>query len=562
MTLIRRVLALDPCGDLHKELRRARDGWGVIRARPNNRASQVLYADLLEAIGKTTMSSYRGRAANHTAALAYAWLAAGTIEHFAVRGAQQLDPKRLRDLCTLTAACGITTWLIDETHPNETRATTRDRLAIDDATISDLIAARARAAEPAKPMRRRRETRLPDVHFLAFLPTAQEQLPYDEFDALLPDYRHALAATRDWLDAEPEPTEPAFAHHLYELTKHTTHLDSTLVLARGAQAGAFLAGWYALVDVNRFVHRGAGQVIPVRLASDDWSALATLLRPADAAVCALAVTGLTVSEIAALPADCVADDGSVVTFDGTARCLPEQGRVAVVAQHIYRNLVQPTSDQYLATGAKDSVVTSKRVGALLHAITRNTGVVLRARQRARDIPTHPMDTSDGRVHHEARHMRIDAELLRSRRLELGLSQRALARIARVSHPLVTRLEETGNVDHLECRTLERILESLSLEVASALATPGGNGPQMSRRSAAPDGRGLRARRRQPIFDSCILALRGQLTTRRAALSRNGNVSLQRLRNAHLVDILHNGRVVESDVAALIFQAGSPLRSHP
>ena len=91
------------------------------------------------------------------------------------------------------------------------------------------------------------------------------------------------------------------------------------------------------------------------------------------------------NEIAALPADGVADDGSAVTVDGHREIIPEQGRVAVVAQHIYRNLVQPTSDQYLATGAKDAVVTPKRVGALLHAITRDTGVVLRARHTSRVI---------------------------------------------------------------------------------------------------------------------------------------------------------------------------------
>jgi hypothetical protein len=386
MTLIRRVLALDPCGELNKELMQPRHCWAVMPARPDNRSTQVLFADVLEALGKRTMSSYGGRAANHTEALAFAWLAAGTIGHLAVRDAQLLDPRRLRALCTLTAACGTTTWLIDETHPNDRRAATRDTLAIGDATESELLAARHASTIESEPVRYpESQSRLPDVHFLAFLPMAKEQLSPEDFDALLPAYRHALDTTRDWLTTETSPTEEAFAHHLHRLTAATIDFDDLLVLTRGAQAGAFLAGWNARIDANRFAHRGAGQILPVTLDSTAWAALGTLVRPADAAACVLAVRGLTVDQIAAISWSDVSADGDMVSVNGERRAVPTEGRVLLRAQHLHRNLSGALSDQYLAAGTKDPLVTPKRVGALLHAVARDTGVVLRARHTARTV---------------------------------------------------------------------------------------------------------------------------------------------------------------------------------
>ncbi len=114
-----------------------------MQARPDSRASQVLFADLLDTLGKQSMSSYRGRAANHSEALALAWLAAGPTEHLVVRGSHLLGPKNLRRLCTLTTACGVTTWLLDELHVNDGRAAARDALAAGESSVAELLAERA-----------------------------------------------------------------------------------------------------------------------------------------------------------------------------------------------------------------------------------------------------------------------------------------------------------------------------------------------------------------------------------------------------------------------------------
>ncbi|MGZ4417552.1 MAG: hypothetical protein ACXVRV_05185, partial [Gaiellaceae bacterium] len=381
--MLRRVLAIDAAGALDEELVLHRPGWAVMQARPDNRAGQVLFSDLLDALGKRSMSSYRGRAANHSEAIAFAWLAAGPTEHLVVRGSHLLGPKNLRRLCTLTTACGVTTWLLDELHVNDGHGMARYGLVTSDSNVAGFLAARALSPTTKLEDAPRSFAAVPDVHFLSFLTAARELLPPEDFDTLLPGYRHALTTTRDWLLATEDATEEAFARHLHDLTAHTPDLNLLTVLARGAQAGAFVAGWHARVDVNRFAHRGASQVLPVTLRPEDWRALDALLRPADAATCVLAALGVTVNDIATITPVQVSDDGNVVTINGEASEVPAEGRHLLVAQHVHRNLVQPESAHFLAAGTKDPAVTPKRVGALLYTVARDTGVVLRARNTAR-----------------------------------------------------------------------------------------------------------------------------------------------------------------------------------
>jgi len=67
-------------------------------------------------------------------------------------------------------------------------------------------------------------------------------------------------------------------------------------------------------------------------------------------------------------------------------------------------------------------------------------------------------------------MKLNAKLLRTRRMELGLTTRAVARTARVSQPVVKRLEQTGDAAVLQVETLGAVLEVLSLDLTEALET--------------------------------------------------------------------------------------------
>jgi transcriptional regulator with XRE-family HTH domain len=65
-------------------------------------------------------------------------------------------------------------------------------------------------------------------------------------------------------------------------------------------------------------------------------------------------------------------------------------------------------------------------------------------------------------------MKLNHRLLRARRLELGLTSRAVARHTKVSQTLIRRLETTGDASVLQLATLNTILEVLGLDLVDAL----------------------------------------------------------------------------------------------
>jgi len=68
-------------------------------------------------------------------------------------------------------------------------------------------------------------------------------------------------------------------------------------------------------------------------------------------------------------------------------------------------------------------------------------------------------------------MKLNRQLLRARRMELGLTSREVAREAKVSQGLIKRLEETGDAAVLQVETLTAILGALSLDLVDALERP-------------------------------------------------------------------------------------------
>ena len=68
-------------------------------------------------------------------------------------------------------------------------------------------------------------------------------------------------------------------------------------------------------------------------------------------------------------------------------------------------------------------------------------------------------------------MKLNHQLLRARRMALGLTSREVAREANVSQGLIKRLEETGDAAVLQVETLTAILRALSLDLIDALDHP-------------------------------------------------------------------------------------------
>lgn len=65
-------------------------------------------------------------------------------------------------------------------------------------------------------------------------------------------------------------------------------------------------------------------------------------------------------------------------------------------------------------------------------------------------------------------MKLNQKLLRTRRMQLGLTSRQVAREANVSQGLIKRLEETGDAAVLQVETLAAILGALSLDLVDVL----------------------------------------------------------------------------------------------
>jgi len=68
-------------------------------------------------------------------------------------------------------------------------------------------------------------------------------------------------------------------------------------------------------------------------------------------------------------------------------------------------------------------------------------------------------------------MKINERLLRSRRLQLGLTSREVAKRANVTMTLVKRLETTGEIGTLQVQTVTALLDALGLELSEVVLPP-------------------------------------------------------------------------------------------
>ena len=108
MNLLMRVSTLGDPVAVDRELETARVGWAVLGVRPNFREhGQVLWSDLVEALGHEVTSSFRGRADANSKAIALSWLVAGPVDDLVVAGAHLLPPASLTELATVVTAAGV-----------------------------------------------------------------------------------------------------------------------------------------------------------------------------------------------------------------------------------------------------------------------------------------------------------------------------------------------------------------------------------------------------------------------------------------------------------------------
>lgn len=281
------------------------------------------------------------------------------------------------ELCTASIAAGVRIWLLYDIETSDEREQAEVNLAMTTEPLGRFLAARVASGTPEPVADLHSFPVVPDIHFLGFLDVVARVMTQRDMSLVQERFRQGRDAMQQRLESDTSIDEHRLALHLHEITSSTNDLNELTALVKGAQAGAFLHGWYAQVDIRRWAERGMVVGLSLNLSTSDWNTLALQHRPHEAATCVLSTLGFSVDAIPAVRTNDVADDGSTVMKAGIAIEVPELARHLLVAQHIFRELVGAESDRFVVGGPKEPEVTDKWVGRLLRIVTRDTGVVLR-----------------------------------------------------------------------------------------------------------------------------------------------------------------------------------------
>ncbi len=378
MSLVFKVSTLDDPLSADAELTVQRPGWVVMRARPNFKEyGQVLWADLLDALGHEVSSTLRGRAGSHSEALAFCWLAAGDVTDLVVAGANLLPPRSLIDLCTMTTGTGVRTWFLYDIETCDERWEAESNLGMTSEPLHKFLELRKEAGIRETLTEAQPFPVVPDVHFLGFLDVVALSTTEENTKAVVEAFRRGRDAMTLRLTTDESLDENRLALHLHEITAFTNDMHELTATVKGAQLAAFTCGWYARVDVRMWAQRGMVAGLSLHLSAADWAKLALQHRPHEAATCVLSTLGFSVDALPSIRADEVTDDGSVVTRQGAEIAIPEPARHLLVAQHIFRLLIGNDTNRFLVGAPQEPEINEKWAGRLLRIVTRDTGVVLR-----------------------------------------------------------------------------------------------------------------------------------------------------------------------------------------
>lgn len=383
MKMIRRVnTQTDPSG-CDGELRIRRADWVTLQSRPDMKdGGQIIWQDLMTALGHTSTLSTKHRAPNNAQTQAFCWLGSARIHHLAISSANFLSPKHLRELCSMATAAGITTWLLYDIEPCDERLAVLSQLDPYVCDVVEFLAARTTSPEEASASTHAESPRVPDSHFLEFLERAIESVQREPLKQELQEKMAALfhQGREKMLRAIAERTaigEMQVALTLHEITGQTIDVDEVICLVKGAQAGAFLGGWNLKVDITRWLQRGKISSLSVALDKDDWNALSRMQNPCVAAAIALSILGVSSDDMSSVAIEAVRNHASTISFHGANISVPPQAQELLQAQLLYRNLVGTSQSPYLVQGPKEAVVTPRWAGEVMRTATRETGVAIR-----------------------------------------------------------------------------------------------------------------------------------------------------------------------------------------
>jgi hypothetical protein len=366
-------------------------GVAVVSAVDEIRQLSRLASSLVLSMGKTSGLLDPDRSANLATAHATAWLVADGITDVIVAHAEWLKPGVVTDLLQAGLVSGTRTWLIADTQmPEELYqvACSWDADPIEPAEFTRRWSQRQNQGRPAAPLPAPPSDPFPTVptdDFPTFYGEARLHLTPEEWTRFDSTFQRAYEEARRLFDGGAR-TEDELSAGLHRLVESASDRAEIITRIRAAQVAAFRSARLLVVDINRFLQRSAEVVSAARLDAGQWKALRAFAKPRNAAVAVLAVLGLSPEEIIDLAESDVEASGASVDVSGRTVVVPDEGRGALVAQHIFRLAagVDP-SLPYVSGTPRERLPSVRSARERILAASRSTGVVIRT-QRDRFAP--------------------------------------------------------------------------------------------------------------------------------------------------------------------------------
>jgi hypothetical protein len=380
------VLAPGQTKALSEQLKTAGSNVAYWRARPGReRTAQVTYTDLLKAMGKKENRSVLYRGANDARTLALIWLAMGPVTDVVLLVAEDLPPGDLNSLACLTTAVGIRLWLIFESEPEIRTAEVLLDLGAQTGAVGDLPTSVSTGLVP--PIPDELQASFPKVataHPIAYLSSARDQLRNEEFARIFETFAYARDCVREQLSIGVHDSV-SFSPIFSSLIGATTDIEELECMAAGALFGALQSGYLLKIDLAQFITRGVGINQAVQLSNKQWATLGQMVRPMDAALCALASLPIANTSLTDLLPTDIAPDGSWVHADGIEIPVPEPARALLLAQLLFYRLSGETG-QLLSHGPKQKKVTENSMRRLLSELAKDSGIHLRLKSNVKTDP--------------------------------------------------------------------------------------------------------------------------------------------------------------------------------
>jgi hypothetical protein len=316
-----------------------------------------------------------------------AWLIASDIRTIILGGGQLLHLRAWSRLFELACVCDLTVWVISRL--GSTPRKQRHWLAHWPAETVDWpdFEQHWKAHATRRPRNRSAGKattfpRVPATDFTAFLEDAQQTLSTAHYARVRAETLRYARDFFDYLTTEDEPHDALIAERLLDYISETQWVDEALTRLRGAQLGAFHAGWSLKVDYPALHARLRGDP-PVGLTRDRANRLRRFPSTLYAAVGAAAlVSGASPRQLARIRVDDLADDASALVVGHRSFDVPVHGRDLLRAQRVFRHLSGATGDDALLIADAPSRAgnAANTLHWYLRGIRQSTGIDLKPKQ--------------------------------------------------------------------------------------------------------------------------------------------------------------------------------------